>query len=305
MKYNIKKLLTILFLFVAIVPSFRVVAQESDTYFPYPVVPEEKVTLAERCNYLVEHFWDRCNFKQSFSSLDKLSQAFGDWLSFMPYASADTVHMSINHFIGEVGKIGGENTAAIAGMAESWLYSDSAMYTSEELYLPFAKAAAMHKKVNKALKTKYAMQVKMIENSSVGAIMSPFDYIKSDGLQGNFADAVASRVILLFYNPDCIDCSLAKARLGADYNLNKLIEEGLVKVVAIYPGEITDEWKENALTLPDSWIVGAAPDIDMEVDIPETPCIYYLDARHKILAKHVVIDNLLLGIQKVYQQMHQ
>lgn len=300
-----KRLISILFLFVVIVPGARVMAQQSETYFPYPVVPEEKVTLSERCNYLVEHFWDRCNLKQSFSSLDKLSQAFGDWLSFMPYASADTVHMSINRFIGDVGKLGGENMSAVAGMAEAWLYSDSAMYTSEELYLPFAKAAVSHKKVNKALKTKYAIQIKMIENSSVGAIMSPFNYTLPDGAQGNFADAIASRVILLFYDPDCIDCSLAKARLGADYNLNHLIEGGLVKVVAIYPGEITDEWKGSAATMPENWIVGAAPDIDMEIDIPETPCIYYLDARHKILAKHVVIDNLLLGIQQVYQQMHQ
>lgn len=62
--------------------TIRSQAQTTDTYFPYPVVPEEKSTLSERCNFLVYNFWERCNLKQSFSSLEKPQESDGrlDWI---------------------------------------------------------------------------------------------------------------------------------------------------------------------------------------------------------------------------------
>lgn len=271
--------------------------------FPYPTAPDDLPTLSQRCNYIVEHFWDRCNIKQSFSSRQQLSQAFGDWLSFMPYASADTVHMAIGAYMEKVGKTGGENVATIGRIAEAWLYSDTAAYFSEEVYLPFAKAVAGHKKVDNATRQRLQAQIKILENSSVGAKAGGFDFVTRADSTMNFNDVVASRIILFFYDPECTDCSLAKTRMSVDFNLNQLIDGRLVKVVAIYPGEPTPEWKENAAGLPEGWIVGAAPDIDLLYDIPTTPDMYYLDARHKILAKHVSVDNLLMALQQINQQI--
>lgn len=296
-----KKLLIFLCLFAAGIAYAQ--QQEQQTMFPYPSAPDDLPTLSQRCNYIVEHFWDRCNIKQSFSSQPQLRQAFGDWLSFMPYASSDTVYMAINAYMDKVGKTGGDNVAAIGRIAESWLYCDTAACFSEDVYLPFAKAVAGHKKVDNATRQRLKAQIKILENSRVGAKAGGFEFVTRADSTMHFDDVVASRVILFFYDPDCTDCSLVKTRLSVDFNLNQLLDGRLVKLVAIYPGEPTQEWKESAALLPESWIVGAAPDIDLLYDIPTTPDLYYLDARHKILAKHVDINNLLIGVQQINQQL--
>lgn len=297
-----KKLLILFCVFAASVAYAQQPPQK--TMFPYPSAPDDLASLSERCNYIVEHFWDRCNIKQSFSSQPQLRQAFGDWLSFMPYASSDTVYMAIDAYMGKVSKTGGDNVAAIGRIAESWLYCDTAAYFSEDVYLPFAKAVAAHKKVDNATRQRLNAQIKILENSRVGAKAGAFEFVTRGDSTMRFDDVVASRVILFFYDPDCTDCSLVKTRLSVDFNLNQLLDGRLLKLVAIYPGEPTQEWKENAMQLPESWIVGAAPDIDLLYDIPTIPDMYYLDARHKILAKHVEVDNLLMGVQQINQKMN-
>lgn len=278
-------------------------AQRENTYFPYPQVPEDLTSLSQRCNFLVDKFWERCNIKQSFSSVDKLSEAFGDWVSFMPYATADTVFPAIDRYIEAVAKTGGENLKSVVEMAENWVYSDTSSYYSEELYLPFCKAGAEHKKMPKKARAKYAAQLRMLENSSLGKTVSPFDYKTPDGSTGNFGDVIASRVILLFMTPDNFECSLAKARLAADFNLNSLISAGLVKVVAITPGEPTEQWKAEAATYPEGWVAAALPDAEALFDLSATPSIYYLNARHKVLGKHLSVDNMLLGLRQINQSM--
>ncbi len=277
--------------------------QTADTYFPYPVVPQDKVTLSERCNYLVYHFWERCNLKQSFSSLEKLKGAMNDWIGFMPYATSDTVHLAIDNLLAEVSKVAPKKLVTIAGMAESLTYSDSSEIYSEELFLPFCKAVSDSKKTDKEARAHYAKQAKIIESSGLGRTVPAFEFVKSDGGNDSFGNVIASRIVLILGNPEDFETILAKARLSADYNLSKLIEQGLVKVVFLYPGQMTDAAKTQLEAYPENWVLGALPTYDTMFQIKNKPEIYYLDARHKILGKNVDVDNLLLGLRQINQQM--
>lgn len=299
MKMHLKTLL----LWLCLACGLAANAQRENTYFPYPQVPEDLTSLTQRCNFLVDKFWERCNIKQSFSSVEKVGEAFGDWVSFMPYATADTIFPAIDRYIEDVAKTGGDNLKAMVEIAEQWMYTDSAEYYSEELYLPFCKAGAEHKKMPKKDKARYAAQLRVLENSSLGKTVGPFDYQLADGTKGNFADVIASRVILLFMTPDDFECSLAKARLAADYNLNALVNSGLVKVMAITPGQPTEQWKADAASYPEGWIVAAMPDAEAVFDLSAKPSIYYLNARHKVLGKHLSVDNMLLGLRQINQSI--
>ena len=82
-------------------------------------------------------------------------------------------------------------------------------------------------------------------------------------------------------------------RLATDLNLNKLIDKGIIKIVSIYPGEATDEWKEEAKSYPKNWIIGACDDIYDMFDMRVTPTIYQLDENHTIIAKSLNVDGIL------------
>lgn len=278
----------------------RIDDPDAGRLFPYPVVPDSKVTLDQRCNYLVHHFWDRANIKQTFSTITKLQEAFGDWASFMPYATADTVMMSINRYIASVEKADSKRVPEMVKIAEYWFQGDSAQYASDALFLPFCQAAARSKKLDAASRARYARKAKIMQSSGVGNRVPNIQYTDTAGVRRNLDDVIASRVILFFANPDCMDCSLTKARLAADYNLKSMLDRGLVKIVVLYDPD--SDWQTAAKSCPETWEVGAAADLDEYFDIRSTPCLYYLDARHRVLAGNVDIDSMMLALRVINQQ---
>jgi len=102
-----------------------------------------------------------------------------------------------------------------------------------------------------------------------------------------------------FYDPDCIDCRMAKARLAADYSIEKLIEANELAIMAIYPGEADAEWREDAKQLPETWIVGAYPEADRKFTMRVQPEIYYLDKERNVRTKDVAVDNILSAFKQV------
>lgn len=288
--------------FLSLCLSVNVKAQTPNTLFPYPTAPEDIPSLTGKCNYLVYNFWNRCNIKESFSSLSRLNDAFGSWAGFMPYASADTVHLAIDNYIKKVEKEAPKSLPEVGKMARNWFYCDTAQYFSDELYMQFCEALANGKKVPNAEKAKYAAEYKVLSSSSVGQIVPAFPLVLRDGEKSDFSKVIASRVVLFINDPDCFDCTLAKARLSADNNTNSLIEAVLIKVVSVFPGEATPEWKAEAEKYPANWIVGACENIDEYFNLENMPAIYWLDGRHKVLGKEIPIDNIIYAIQQINAQ---
>lgn len=164
--------------------------------FPYPVPPDSMQMFQNRCDYIVSRFWDRCNFERAMNEPEKFNTVFGDWISIIPHASADTTHVAVDKLLKRFEKKG-DITLKLANMAENWLFSDTAQYNSPEVYLPFAKAAAKHKKISKVDRARYESHVRILESSSVGSIVPPIAITKSDGSSATL-DAITGNSIFLF-----------------------------------------------------------------------------------------------------------
>lgn len=292
-----KRFLAYIFALVALCPLAK--AADGDIV-PYPVPPEDMTGLTDRCNFLVSRFWNHCDFKGAMSKKEKLSNTFGDWISFMPYASADTVHASIDRLLKQISK-NGPQTLEFARLAERWAYCDSADIFSEEIYLPFARAAANHKKISGADRARFQSQVQIIENTTLRRPVKHLTWVTPEGQPGSIDDVHSQVIVLLFNDHDCDDCALARIRLNADINATAMQKAGILTVVSIEPFEATDEWREAAKSYPEEWIKGASEDADSWFALRTSPTIYILDARHKILAKDVRIDGLLAALQQVRQ----
>ncbi len=281
-------LITILFLTL-----IGVTAKADDSLFPYPVAPENLNTTQERCSYVVERFWDRCNFKQAMSARAKLAQAFNDFISLSVLADGEVAHKASDRLLEKV-KNNPDQLLAFAQMAEGVMYSDTAKVLCEEIYAHYVNAVANSKKIKSADKARYAAQAKILNSSQVGMTAPNLEIIKPDGSKTNLNDIAGAHVILFFNNPDCTDCMLARVRFSADYNINQFIKSGQLQVVSVYPGSPADEeWKSQMAMLPDNWIVGAAPDADLVYDMRHTPAIYYLNRDHVIMSKSMTADQLI------------
>ena len=282
-----------LILGIVLIATVAFVARGADgDLFPYPTPPDDMTMLDERCSFLVSHFWERCDLKSAMSAKEKLHNTFGDWVSFMPYAHADTVHLAIENLLSKVTK-NDKIVLGLARMAEAWTYSDTTEMFSEEIYLPFAKAVAEHRKISSVDRARFERHVQIIENSSLGSVVKHLDCVKIDGSQLTIDDLRTQIIVLAFSSYDCDACTLSRVRLSADINANALIRAGLLTIAYIEQGEPSDEWKMAAASYPEDWIIAASPDADFYFDLRDSQGIYLLDARHKVLAKNIDIDKLL------------
>ena len=102
-----------------------------------------------------------------------------------------------------------------------------------------------------------------------------------------------SSYILLFNDPDCSDCRLARVRISTNVIINELIDAGKLTLLCITPGEYSKEWADKVKDYPQNWVVGTSEDVDTLYDLRTTPIIYILDQNRRIIHKHVTADELV------------
>jgi len=287
-------LLAVIFVSSAAISPVSAQTDRTDTYFPYPTVPDTITNFYGRTDYLVTHFWDRCNFKTAFSSRQKMAGALRDYLTFMPYATRRVAHRSVANLIKGLEKQP-EDLLFMANKAEEYMYGDSAMFVSEELFLPFARAIATNKKIDKAERARFDRLSQQIMRSQIGAPAPYIDFTDRNSEQRNLSQIpdTASITIVIIDTPDCFDCRLARTRLNADITFTQLIDEGSVKVVDLTPGEPSEEWKAAVASYPEKWIVGASPNISDYIDLKGEPMFLLLDRQGLIRVKSLKIEDIL------------
>lgn len=275
---------------------FTAAAQQAPTpYFPLPEVPADLTTLNDRADYLVEHYWDRCNMKSAFSARDKMAGAFSTYLELMPLASADVVMESIDRFLKSIKK-NHEGTAFIITRAEAELYSDSAQYQSDEVFLRFLAAARDCKKLDSDTKKRYAQLESRLSASQLGAKMPDMPITLTDGTRSSMHSIIdgdtTSITIVYLPDPAHINASMDRTRLEADSRIRNFIADGVLKFVVLYPASGDAAWMSYIQGTPSEWIAGASPEADALLDRRVYPGFYVLDRAGVIRYKNLDIDNM-------------
>lgn len=256
---------------------------ERHELFPYPKPPEGMTMLRERCNFLVYHFWERADLKKVYNQPDGLNTAFGDWISFMPYCAPDTARMAINSLLREVGK-DGKKLLRTVQMAEAWTYSDTADFVSEELYRPFAAAAATSKKLSDADRKHYSQHVRRINASSMGQELPPLPYIAPDGTQG-LVEGTSPSTMVVLADPDDMESTTAGIRFSIDPSVKLLTDSALLRIVWLCPTQPTEEGRAALEKLPDTWIKGFMPDYEDFFTLRIRPAVYLLEEHNRVILK--------------------
>lgn len=266
--------------------------------FDYPTPPDTMQQLRDRCDYIVSRFWNRCNFERAMREPDKFNADFGAWVNIMPHASADTVYTAIDNLLARFAKKDGATTLRLAQMAEAWLYTDSSEIFSEELILPFVRAAASHKKIAKNDKAHFSNILQILESSTEGATVPEIEYYLPDGSKGRLSNTESGSILLFFAKPLDAACSMARLRLDTDANTRALIKSGQLNIINIFPGEPSEEWIKDTESYPAEWLNVAMPKAEEYFRLKELPEFYFLNSERKILRKDLNL-NYLLGAFKV------
>ena len=262
-----KKIFSALLLSLALVLPVKAEVITIEPLFEYPVAPEEIVTLSDKSNWLMQHFWDNMDFKKK-AEVDKSVASLLDKIQKNP-----TLLLQFTK------------------AAESSLYSERADIWIDEVYLKFLDAFLKNKKIPEIRKRRYERQMRQISNSLNGSIAPSFDFTTPTGTPGKF-QPIGVFTIIEFGDPDCDDCRHAKLRMETDVRFSSLVERGLVNVLFIIPDPV-DGWQTKMTDYPANWVTGASDTVSDILDLRLTPSFYVIGKDGKIMAKNVSVDQAM------------
>lgn len=273
-----------------------------NTLFAYPVAPESLPVGRPRANYIVEHFWDAMPWKKAHTMPRKMEQTVRDFADFLPLASADTVHRSLDKLIGGARK-NADCFRELMRIAEATFHSDTALLFSDEVYLPFAKAASGFKKLPADRRAYYEAQARVIEASSEGSTLPTLMATSRDGSQFALNDTTsgAQSYVIIIETPGSE--SFERVRFSANYAVRQLADAGLLKPVLIYAGKAPDRWWDSVGNLPASWNVGEMPDAAESFDLRQTPAVYMFDPQMKVVVKWMPLGLLVSNCEQLIQNL--
>ena len=259
--------------------------------FDYPMAPDDLDGLQERSNYLMQHFWDKMDFKQK-ASVDQnaLNDAFRVYVTPMQFASATEVNASVDKVIAQISK-NAVLSLQFAKAAEEALYGPRADLWNDEIYLKFIDNVLRCKQIKKERKARYEHVGKQLRNTLRGSVPPEFDYITADGKVSHYHPNGVITVIE-FGDPDCDDCRFSKLKMETNVRFSSLVERGKINVMFIV-SDPEEGWEEKLKDYPTLWHVGASESVSDLYDLRKSPSVYVIDREGKIAVKNVGIETAM------------
>lgn len=270
--------------------------------FDYPMAPDDLPDITARANWLMNHFWDAMDFTQGAVSQVALNHAFKVYTVPMQWADRQIVHKSVDALISGIKK----NPTLLVQFtkaAEDNLYAPAAELWIDDVYLKFIDALLAEKKVPESRKTRYEYQRGPLACTLIGNPMPPVPYTAVTLTGDTTATTVqytAPFNLIVFGDPTCSDCKIAKLHIETSSVIQRLIADGKLSLYYIVPDE---EGVENCYvwlaSYPEMWKRGAGKTLDETIDMRLTPTLYLVDGNGNILDKHLGAEVM---IQRIAQR---
>ena len=293
-----------IFIAIAVVLSVGVncMSARSADELPLPAGPADMTTPEERAGYILGHFWDAMDFTDARLSHDRsfMEQNLVNFFSVMPHASSASVAEGVK---GLMSKAASDSVSyrLVLELAEHYLYEHGSPMRDEESFIPFLEIAVDSPQLTEAerIRPKYLLEEAMMNR--VGTLSADFEMTLRDGSKSTMHEyGKGSRMLLMFYDPDCRHCAEVIEMLDSDADFNGLLDRGALKVLAVYPFGEEDVWKSPMVKIPSKWTDAMADLVEVDIySFPEMPVLYLLDESGKVVLKDVGAEKIVEHVKSM------
>lgn len=283
---------------------------------PLPMIPASISDPQERAAYLALHYWDALDFANTRVSLDSafMEQAFANYSTVLPLTPDSARRAAVYAVLDSARTASPRVYENFLEIAEHYLYEPESPVYNESSYLPFAEYILQ---LSGGRDERAADVIADIRRNAPGTHAPYFQFRRFPSGTARLlaSDAGEAITMLMFYEPDCDRCHTAIELLSGSEALANQVANGALRVVAVYVGDDTAQWRTHAATLPSDWLVGIAPASGAEASsgasstsgvsfggaeaspddlysIRATPSIYLIDANGTIILKDAPLQEV-------------
>lgn len=256
--------------------------------FQLPEVPIMLQQAEDRLNYVVQHYWENFDFKDTayIHAPEVTEQAIVNYIDLLMRVPMQLVDTCLVHTLRQSAQEP-KMEAYLLEVFHRYLMDPNSPMRAEELYEPIARWLTGHPDVATSSRAKH--DLRLINLNRRGETANDFVYTLSNGDSRRMHQLKADYTILFFYNPDCESCAQVLAQLKSSPLLEAWLAGKRVKLLALYPDEEHELWENYRPNVPQSWI--NAYDKEHKIlyeelyDLKAMPTLYLLDSAKKVLLK--------------------
>ena len=253
------------------------------------IIPSSIADPEQRRQYMCEHYWDKVNLADStfFAEIDTMQmlQAFMQWVG--QYMNPND-GSAVEKFMLKAAKYP-HSLRYFSMLAEKVLYEPNSPLRSDELYIPVLQAQVDSEWLDQYEKLSPQYNLNLALQNRIGRPANDFRYTLESGRTGSLYGIKAKYTLIFFNNPGCTMCKTIRDAICESQLLTELIQSGQMKVLALYPDELLDEWHAYKEHIPSKWInsydKGTVIRNKNLYDLKAIPALYLLDAEKRVIVK--------------------
>lgn len=265
---------------------------------PLPSVPPTLRTVPERAAYVLAHFWDGMDFRDTLRSRNRafMEQHFADFLSLFPHADTAALAPAVHRLMVRAES---DRTAygLLAEMAEKYLYEWASPMVNEEYFILFLEELVRTPMGSQAEKARAVSLLEVAKKNRRGSVAADFTYLSGDGKKHTLHGTACRRLLMVFYDPDCAHCWEVLAEIAADAVLDEEFRTGRLTLLAVDAEGDRSAWTLTRDRLPDEWLVGFDADGAIHSRalyvMPSMPALYLLDGDKRVLLKDTTLEAIV------------
>ncbi len=260
---------------------------------PLPSIPSTITAPQERAAYLLEHYWDRCDFADTTLVADRalMEQSFATFISVFPHTTEEARITAVRRLV-ERAATSPQALHEVIRMAEKYLYNTTSPMLDEGAYLLFLRAFTASHAVADREKGRMRFLMGEIAKNLPGRRAADFPFTALDGTATTLYGEMRSgaETLLILYDADCAHCDEVLGETKKDSALAAKVAEGSLVVVAVCIEGTPEQWREHAKTLPPTWTIGHAAEAfraSAPYYIRTFPTLLWIDTEGKIAGRRL------------------
>lgn len=260
----------------------------------FPDVPAELTNEGERSIYIVRHFWDALDWRDTLRihRKDFVAANVSKYVSALAFVPTEEREMSLKALL----KATAPDTTAFrlfTAQLENDLGDPNSPLRNEDSYICFLRQFLRMPGLPEEVRTRSAFRLKMALKNHPGTIATDFSFTTREGKRMKLSQFEAKNLVLVFYDPECPHCGDILDMLRENPRLQQALAEGKAKVLAVYTEGNREVWNKSKYGMPDEWTIAIDESkiVDKALyDISAMPMVYLLDQNKRVVIKDAKIE---------------